>query len=152
MKCQKCGKNEVSFQYSSNINGCVTQESLCLDCAAKAGYDLGQVFNNDRFFGGFDSMLGGFGGFSPVGFPLFGTLTPFPLALTGVPSAQPQTETCDCCTAQCAPETSDAKVDTEMAKRREINVLQEQMRIAASKDDFEKAIELREKIKEIEAQ
>jgi len=48
------------------------------------------------------------------------------------------------------PEAITGEVDDEMKKRREVNALREQMRIAAGKDDFEKAIELRERIKEYE--
>jgi len=43
MKCQECGKNEVNYHYSSNVNGCVTESWLCSDCAAKSGYDLSQL-------------------------------------------------------------------------------------------------------------
>ena len=38
-----------------------------------------------------------------------------------------------------------------MMNRRELNALREQMRKAAENDDFEKAIELREKIKGMDA-
>ena len=37
MKCENCGKNEVTFIYQSNINGQVTEKHLCSECAEKLG-------------------------------------------------------------------------------------------------------------------
>ena len=37
MKCENCGKNEVSFVYRSNINGKREEKHLCADCARKLG-------------------------------------------------------------------------------------------------------------------
>ena len=38
MKCENCGKNEVTFVYRSNVNGHVEEKHLCSDCAEKLGY------------------------------------------------------------------------------------------------------------------
>ena len=38
MKCDRCGKNEATFYYKSNINGRVTETHLCPDCARAMGY------------------------------------------------------------------------------------------------------------------
>ena len=38
MKCEHCGKNEVTFVYQSNVNGQVTEKHLCGECAEKLGY------------------------------------------------------------------------------------------------------------------
>ncbi len=38
MKCDRCGKNEATFYYKSNINGRVTETHLCSDCARAMGY------------------------------------------------------------------------------------------------------------------
>ena len=38
MKCENCGKNEVTFVYKSNINGKVEEKHLCQECAEKLGY------------------------------------------------------------------------------------------------------------------
>lgn len=35
MKCEHCGKNEVTFVYQSNVNGQVTEKHLCGECAEK---------------------------------------------------------------------------------------------------------------------
>lgn len=38
MRCDRCGKNEATFYYKSNINGKVTQVHLCHQCAEELGY------------------------------------------------------------------------------------------------------------------
>ena len=48
------------------------------------------------------------------------------------------------------PDTTNVELDEEMVKRREINAIREQMNIAATNEDFEKAAQLRDKIKEME--
>ena len=64
MKCERCGRNEATFYYQSNINGRVTQVHLCPDCAAELGYTsrLEQSFRPFRrsFFDPF-SLLEDFG-------------------------------------------------------------------------------------------
>ena len=70
MKCEHCGKNEVTFVYQSNINGKVTEKHLCGECAEQLGYTRQiaahnrrmQNFLNDGFFG--RSLLDDF--FSPM--------------------------------------------------------------------------------------
>ena len=32
MKCENCGKNEVTFVYRSNVNGHVEEKHLCRCC------------------------------------------------------------------------------------------------------------------------
>ena len=60
MKCENCGKNEVTFIYQSNINGKVTEKHLCSECAEKLGYTQKIAARNrsmmQSFFGG--SLLG----------------------------------------------------------------------------------------------
>ena len=63
MKCENCGKNEVSFVYRSSINGRTEEHHLCQACAEKLGYTQ-KLFNRrpsmrDSFFGNddfFDAM------------------------------------------------------------------------------------------------
>ena len=38
MKCEHCGKNEVTFVYRSNINGKTDEKHLCGECAKELGY------------------------------------------------------------------------------------------------------------------
>ena len=55
MKCDRCGKNEATFYYKSNINGRVTETHLCPDCARAMGYAgsmssrMSSWFNDDWF-------------------------------------------------------------------------------------------------------
>ena len=63
MKCENCGKNEVSFVYRSSINGRTEEHHLCQACAEKLGYTQklfnrrpsmrDSFFGNDDFFGAF---------------------------------------------------------------------------------------------------
>ena len=43
MKCEHCGKNEVTFMYRSSVNGNVTERHLCGECAEKLGYTHQQL-------------------------------------------------------------------------------------------------------------
>jgi len=179
MKCQKCGKNEVNFHYSSNINGSVTETYLCSECAKHSGFELGEVFDDIFMPTGFSSLFAGLQG----GFPLramlpggrfiyttadhvpgFGFNTMLPgfasqrvspvVGECGCVNEQFQ-DGCDHGDGQCrakgmvVPEQNE-KIDDEMRRRRELNEMREQMRASADKDDFERAMELRDKIKEIE--
>jgi len=40
MICERCGRNEASFHFSSNINGSITQTRLCSLCAAQVGLNM----------------------------------------------------------------------------------------------------------------
>ena len=67
MKCENCGKNEVSFVYRSSINGRTEEHHLCQACAEKLGYTqklfarrpsmMDSFFGNDDFFGDFFSPM-----------------------------------------------------------------------------------------------
>lgn len=151
MKCQNCGKDEVNFHYSSNVNGCVTETHLCSECASGSGYDLGGMFETGAVFDRAFSMLR-LPGFLPILAPVAGFGPAFPASMPARTGAPAQSSGCDCgCGGEkAAPEAPGAQVDDEMKKRREMNILREQMRVAAENDDFEKAIELRDSIKEME--
>ena len=170
MKCQNCGKNEVALRYSSNVNGCVTEASLCSACAAESGYDVGKLMGSMGGFNGFFPFFGG----GAAEFPLMG-FSPFgsPLLLGGFPverrSAVPSVFRvlfgpasggdgvcsdggCGCTEgAAVGMGAPGVEVDVEMSRRRELNLLREEMRLAAGRDDFERAIELREKIRALDS-
>ena len=147
MKCQNCGRNEINFHYSSNINGCVTETYLCAECAARSGYNFGQMFSANSVFDSFFplNMRPAF-----LSAPAFDFGQEFPYTAWTRPGL-PQKE-CACGGACDAPvrENPTTEVDNEMQKRREINMLKEQMRLAAEREDFEKAAELRDRIKTME--
>ena len=150
MKCQNCGKNEVNFHYSSNVNGCVTETHLCSECAAESGYDMEHLFSmsgisNSFFHSGIHRR------FMPIPFLGFG-----PAHMQGLmpQTGLPQKEDCACGGACEAPvkENPTAEIDADMQKRREVNIIREQMRLAAEKEDYEQAMKLRDQIKDMEEQ
>ncbi|MCL2408841.1 MAG: UvrB/UvrC motif-containing protein [Oscillospiraceae bacterium] len=141
MKCQNCGKNEVNFHYSSNINGCVTETKLCAECARQSGYDMGRMFTGSNMADGFFPGVSGWrGGFASA----FGFIAPRQFA------EQPQMGILNEAGKISEEIEKSQEIDEEMKKRREINVIREEMRMAAENDDFEKAAQLRDKIKELD--
>ena len=149
MKCQKCGRNEVSFHYTTNVNGCVTETHLCSQCAAESGYDIGQMFDMGNFFDGMFPMHGEIGGFMPMAIPVMRTNAMLPFTMQRRTGMIEQGNPCDCGCGKGATRENNVEVDEVMSKRRELNI---QMRAAVEKEEFEKAAELRDKIKELEAQ
>lgn len=153
MKCMNCGKNDVNFYYTSNINGKVTKQQLCTECAEKLGYmqKAGSLFSGrDMSFGGmldrlFDRSFSPFANFG-LGARDFMSLPWFE-----EPTAEAQCK-CDggCCGEK--NQTVNEEADAELSRRREINALRYQMRTAAENEDFEKAAELRDRIKKLESE
>jgi protein arginine kinase activator len=147
MKCENCGKEEVNFHFTSNINGNITEKHLCAECAAKLGFDRTMTRPEASFeeifmdlFGARPPrrMQGGYGlVFPTIIIPTVGMLVPG-TAYEGS-GARPETQ------AEVKPE-----IDTEMQKRREINIMREQMLQAAKEEDYEKAAALRDSIKKLE--
>jgi len=147
MKCQKCGINEVSFHHSSNVNGCVTETHLCSKCAAESGYNIEQMFD----FGGiFDEMLSmrSLSGFMPVVVPMLSSNAMFPLPTHPLQGMAQQRTPHECGCGSGNAYSANVEVDEEMKLRRELNA---QMRTAVANEEFEKAAELRDKIKALES-
>ena len=158
MKCENCGKNEVTFVYQSNINGKVTEKHLCSECAEKLGYTQ-QIAAHSRsmmqnFFGG--SLLGnGFFDdfFSPMP-SLMGRMLEDPFddffadmpALSAAPAQQEQTN----------PKQQDDLVGKEDQSRfaylRQMNALRMEMKKAVHQENFERAAQLRDQIHQLEAE
>lgn len=163
MKCEHCGKNEATFYYKSNINGQVTEQHLCSDCAKEMGYvsDLEKSFANfsASMFGGFDDL------FSPVPalagsffepfeamnqrfermFPMLGGTVAVPAAEQAAEQASP---------AQSA-SGNDLVSDEEhkrLDRERQINALRCEMRQAIETENFERAAALRDQIHGLEKQ
>lgn len=148
MKCTRCGKNEVNFFYTSNINGKVTEHKLCSECANEMGLTQ-DVFAQSRqmmrgmfdgFFGRdmFDSFFDSFGGLG--------------LGARDFLSLGERSE-CSCgdkCVNEEPKTERKTNADPELVKRRELNALRHQMKMAAKSEDFERAAELRDKIRELE--
>lgn len=149
MKCENCGKEEVNYHFTSNINGNVTEKHLCAECAAKLGFTgqsmrMPEMSFEDAFmnlFGGRPSrrMTTGYG----LMFPTF----IIPTVSVLVPSTAHEENTDNQAAATTETKT---EIDTEMQKRREINILREQMHQAANAEEYEKAAVLRDSINKLE--
>ena len=158
MKCENCGKNEVTFVYQSNINGKVTEKHLCSECAEKLGYTqkiaahsqrMMQNFFGNSIFG--NSFFDDF--FSPVP-SLMGRMLEDPFddffadmpALSAAPVQQEQAN-------QKQQDDLVGKEDqSRFAYLRQMNALKMEMKKAVHQENFERAAELRDEIRKLEAE
>ena len=156
MKCENCGKNEVTFVYQSNINGKVTEKHLCSECAEKLGYtqkiaahsqQMMQNFFGNSLFG--SSFFDDF--FSPMP-SLMGRMLedPFDDFFTDMPAL------CAAPVQQEAQKKTDDLVGKEEQSRfaymRKLNALKMEMKKAVHQENFERAAELRDEIHALEAE
>ena len=159
MKCENCGKNEVTFVYRSNVNGHVEEKHLCSDCAEKLGYTqrinagsrmMQNFFGNSLFGNGFFDDF-----FSPMP-SLFGRMNrmledPFDdffaemPALSAAPAQQqePQQEKKDDLVGQ--------EEQSRFSYMRQMNALKMELKKAVHQENFERAAELRDQIRSLEA-
>ena len=121
MKCEKCGR-EANFFYTATVNGETAQSRLCLDCARESG--LTGIFERPLFesFAFFREPL----------FACAPILTARAPAAARVPDKIPQ------------------DAGDEFKSRRELIALKHRLKAAVRDEDFEKAIELRDRIKAME--
>ena len=158
MKCENCGKNEVTFVYRSNINGHVTEKHLCSECAEKEGYakqmqvsgrSLMQDFFNDDFFG--RPLFGDV--FAPhrslLGRMLENPFDDFFAEMPALQAAPIQQER-----VQEAKQQQEDLVSKEEQSRfsrmRKLNALRLEMKRAAREENFERAAQLRDEIRALE--
>ena len=138
MRCEHCGKNEATFYYKSNINGRVTEQHLCRDCARELGYTESfrpmSLFRDDFFtrpFGMLESMMSGLG---------TRMLTEFPMQE-------------DIVRAAAEPRQQEDLLGNEdrgkLTQQRHRNALQAQLKDAVEREDFETAIKLRDEIRQL---
>jgi len=154
MKCEKCDK-EATFHYQSNINGEKTEAHLCEDCAKAEGLD--KLFARPRAMMGsfFREPFGGFmGGFFRE--PFGGLMSSFFAPALFAPAESAITENRVAETEK-ATETEAVRSDNipedagdEIRRKRELLLLREQLWSAVKTEEFEKAAELRDKIRELE--
>ena len=161
MKCENCGKNEVTFVYQSNINGKVTEKHLCSECAEKLGYTqklaahsrsmMQNFFGNSMFGGGFfddffspmPSLMGRMNRMLEDPFDDFFADMP---ALSAAPVQQEQTN-------QKQQDDLVGKEDqSRFAYLRQMNALRMEMKKAVHQENFERAAELRDEIHKLEAE
>lgn len=158
MKCEKCN-NEAVFHYQSNINGEKIEYHLCADCAKKEGFgemlevyprsmfensrreslgSLMESFYHDPFF----SLAGNFFArelFVPV------LTSPDVKIAVGETEAEKPTKYVEEYTDN-IPEDA----GKEIRAKRELHALRHQLRAAVIDEEFEKASELRDTIRELE--
>ena len=156
MKCENCGKNEVTFVYQSNINGKVTEKHLCSECAEKLGYTqkiaahsqrMMQNFVGNSIFG--NSFFDDF--FSPVP-SLMGRMLEDPFddffadmpALGAAPAKQEEQKKED--------DLVDREEQGRFAYLRQMNALKMEMKKAVHQENFERAAELRDEIHKLESE
>lgn len=147
MKCENCGKNEVTFIYQSNINGQVTEKHLCSECAQKLGYAQRAAAYSRHMLQNFSSLFGDGGLFSLVpGF--MGRLLedPFDDMFSDMPAlgapVQQQEKREDFLLGE--------EEQNRFACQRELNALKMELKQAVQMEEFERAAQLRDQIREME--
>ena len=139
MKCERCGKNEATFYFKGNINGKITEQHLCADCAVKLGYTERlrprSLFDDDFFTRPFRL-------FEPLFEPMNARLrTEFPEPLSEDEKAP------------VAGREKDLVENEEQEKwksQRERNALQAQLKAAIEEENFEEAARLRDAIRALQ--
>ena len=146
MRCDRCGKNEATFYYKSNINGKETQVHLCPQCAEELGYT--DSFRSAGMTGGLfgDFFSRPFGMLEPF-FSGLGSrmLTEFPEPVDVLGQARESTPAQE--------DTGDLLPRDEqdaLTRQRKRNALQTQLNLAVQEERFEEAAKLRDELKALE--
>ena len=161
MKCENCGKNEVTFIYQSNINGEVTEKHLCSECAEKLGYTQkiaarnrsmmqsffgGSLLGNgffDDFFSPMPSLMGRSGWLLEDPFDDFFAEMP---ALSAAPVQQQEEQ------QKQQNDLVGKEEQSRFAYMRQVNALKLEMKKAVHQENFERAAQLRDQIHQLEAE
>ena len=161
MKCENCGKNEVTFVYQSNINGKVTEKHLCSECAEKLGYTQkiaarnrsmmqsffgGSLLGNgffDDFFSPMPSLMGRSGWLLEDPFDDFFAEMP---ALSAAPVQQQEEQ------QKQQNDLVGKEEQSRFAYMRQVNALKLEMKKAVHQENFERAAQLRDQIHQLEAE
>ena len=152
MKCEHCGKNEVTFVYRSNINGKTDEKHLCGECAKELGYagkfaeqsrHMMQGFFGrgllDDFFAPMPSLHGGMGLLRESLFDDLFTEMPA-LNFSALRQAQPEKQE----------ELVSEDEKSRFTRLREQNALRLEMKKAVREENFERAAELRDQLRAME--
>ena len=154
MKCENCGKNEVTFVYQSTINGHVEEKHLCSECAEKLGYTQRINAHSQRMMQNFFGRGSLFGSsffndfFSPS---LMGRMLEDPFddffadmpALSAAPARQQETKKEE--------DLVEKEEQSRFSYLRQLNALKVEMKKAVHQENFERAAELRDQIHKLEA-
>jgi len=162
MLCQNCGKNEATFHYQYNINGSVTERHLCAQCAHESGEEsfffkpsdyMGSMLSD--FFGGIPSLPSRH---SAVKCPLCGA-TERDIAATGKAGCAQCYSVFDSLltpyvrrihgSAPHAGKIPSAE-GKELKAKRELEELKVELKKAVDEQEFERAAQLRDKIRDME--
>ena len=134
MKCENCGKNEVTFVYQSNINGKITEKHLCSECAEKLGYSQRIAAHSQRMM---QNLFGN---------SFFDDFFADMPALGAAPAQQ------DAQNQQKQEDLVDQKEQSRFARMRQMNALRMEMKKAVHQENFERAAELRDQLHALEAE
>ena len=154
MKCEKCNEREANFYYSVNINGKKTERHLCTQCAKEEG--LMESLRVPAFDDIFDMEL--LPSFGSIGKAMRRIMSPgfglgsfaFPELSFALPGFDYAPETASPERAEDSESKIPSDAGADIRRRREIEALRSQMKSAVEAEDFEKAIELRDKLKGLE--
>jgi protein arginine kinase activator len=158
MKCENCGKNEVTFVYQSNVNGNVTEKHLCSECAEKLGYTQRFAAQRQQMARSFGSLMGGnlFEDFFTSMPSLFGRMSrmledPFDDFFADMPALCASGEKKEPQEPQKQETLVDEESQSRFSRMRQINALRMEMKKAVRQENFERAAELRDQIHQMEA-
>ncbi len=155
MRCSKCGNNEAVFFYSTDINGERSQGCLCAECAQAEGL-------TDMGFGSFGGLFGDF--FAPER-ALLRSFGSFGAPMRGIMAPSAVEAMADAFFSVIAPDEGTESVITprgetesripadageDIRRRRELGALREQLSAAVQAENYEKAAELRDKLRAME--
>lgn len=169
MKCQKCNERQANTHIKQVINGEFKEYDLCSDCAKELGYtNIFGDFNSD-FVNDFSSLLGGF--FSNA-LPARSQATRCEVCGTSyaditrngmigcskcyeifAEQLMPTIRRVHGNTTHCGKHSKFAKTQIKeepLNKSNLVDELKEQLETAIKNQEFEKAAQLRDKIKEME--
>jgi len=124
MKCEKCNDREANFHFSSIINDEKTEMHLCDECAREAQFEFFRPI--EAQFELFRPMAAAFA--AP-----FGSFSPAPRSTIGRREVSIPLDAGD-----------------DIRHRRELSALRHQLEEAVKGENFERAIELRNAIKQLE--
>lgn len=154
MKCENCGKNEVTFVYRSNINGRIEEHHLCSDCAEKLGYSQKVASQSQRMMHNFwdNSLFDDF--FTPMP-SLLGHMNrmledPFEDLFAEMPALGTAQDTVEETKVDKKSDLVSEEDQSWFAKQRQLNALKIEMKKAIHQENFERAAELRDQIHELE--
>ena len=135
MKCEHCGLKDAAVYVRSNINGRVSEQRLCADCARALGFEkrLQPLFAEEMLhpFGMMEPLLRSFGSRLLSEFPA-------PAEETESGARLPKEEP-----------LLPAQEQERLPKERERNALRVQLDEALDEEDYERAATLRDELRRL---